>query len=964
MTEGTFVRDWASAATAAAQNGAVAPMSREDVDVAIADFAKVDTTVLSQIRQSPSFKAPELQKALTKLDREMNWVRADAFAPSSMRPVYEARRKRAVGTATEAALTTKMMQSFAGVAGLPSSELLMGQASPLRGANPSMLKDIQNKHQLALAERGACQLNEAPAPFAITDLANLLEEKFGAFNKNQDKAGQLERAEKMRKYVAWKMHYSVITHEMGHSIGLRHNFVSSSDAFNYRPQYWQLRTDNGTNTVECTQLTPDGSCVGPRYFDPVSANEKKNLVPMFMQSSTMDYPGDLAQDMVGLGAYDFAATRMFYGDAAPVFADSSFITFTPRGVGALEKLDNFGGILGFRPSIGTGGSNTKRIHYSQLQKEYQLISNCKDVNPDTFKPAGWDEGLMGKWHPVLDGLIVQVNGKFSRCRQQPVDYVNWSLMRDAYGTEVGYTKSAHAIDIDRRIRVPYGFATDRWADLGNLSVYRHDNGADPYELFDFLITQQEVNHIFDNYRRNRVTFSVRGASTRTLTRYNEKLRDAAKGLGLMVNVYKDFSADMGYDFDTLWPYIADESFKENILASGIGFDHFARQMSRPQYGPHYLGNQGPGQEQKKILRSDLDTAGNGGETAMSVPNGATGYFGNVGIGGRPLENNLAEDKGEYDSSYTINAGMYYDKAWTSMLMTESVDNFISASRRDFLDARYRAVSVADVFPDGYRRWLANNLTGDEELKGARVEVNASNMPLIDSQGFPAKGIGFTSWWRKAPQACFPGESNMLCDPAPSQSVVLESQVGWEQQKFLIAWTLHYLPENQQQSWLNQLNLWEIGADTDPGFLNRIELHNPDGKVYVAKTFGKEVIFGKTVQKGIAARMLEHANELLAAAYETDPGPDRDDDQKPDWYLVKLASDGQPRIKYDPGVKSINAAGGITSGRPGCNATDNSTCTCASNRACLQLGAYQEVPFFMRQAMRDYGLAHPSMKGIY
>ena len=33
---------------------------------------------------------------------------------------------------------------------------------------------------------------------------------------------------------------------MGHSVGMRHNFVSSSDAFNYRPQYWQLRTQNGT----------------------------------------------------------------------------------------------------------------------------------------------------------------------------------------------------------------------------------------------------------------------------------------------------------------------------------------------------------------------------------------------------------------------------------------------------------------------------------------------------------------------------------------------------------------------------------------------------------------------------------------------------------------------------------------------------------------------------------------------
>ena len=32
-----------------------------------------------------------------------------------------------------------------------------------------------------------------------------------------------------------------------------------------------------------------------------------------------------------------------------------------------------------------------------------------------------------------------------------------------------------------RIRVPYAFASDNWADTGNAAVFRHDNGADPYE---------------------------------------------------------------------------------------------------------------------------------------------------------------------------------------------------------------------------------------------------------------------------------------------------------------------------------------------------------------------------------------------------------------------------------------------------------------------------------------------------
>src|SRR4029079_3738744 len=134
-------------------------------------------------------------------------------------------------------------------------------------------------------------------------------------------------------------------------------------------------------------------------------------------------------------------------------------------------------------------------------------------------------------------------------------YVSWSTLRKPTTSEVAVTQEGPAIDPAGRPRMPYGFATDRWADLGTLAVYRHDNGADAYEIFDFLITQQEVNHIFDNYRRNRQTFSVRSASDRQLERDREKTRDGAKGLGLYATIYRDFAQAQGYDFESLWPYV-------------------------------------------------------------------------------------------------------------------------------------------------------------------------------------------------------------------------------------------------------------------------------------------------------------------------------------------------------------------------------------------------------------------------
>ena len=124
-------------------------------------------------------------------------------------------------------------------------------------------------------------------------------------------------------------------------------------------------------------------------------------------------------------------------------------------------------------------------------------------------------------------------------------------------------------------------------------------------------------------------------------------------------------------------------------------------------------------------------------------------------GGKPLANALSETNGEYDAEFTINAGSYYDKMYTTMLMTESEDNFISDSITDFYDARYRSVSMADVFREGYRRWLANNLTGDDEIKSVRIAAKPSGAPDTDANGFPKGPIGTTSWWPTAARGAGP-----------------------------------------------------------------------------------------------------------------------------------------------------------------------------------------------------------------
>ena len=171
---------------------------------------------------------------------------------------------------------------------------------------------------------------------------------------------------------------------------------------------------------------------------------------------------------------------------------------------------------------------------------------------------------------------------------------------------------------------------------------------------------------------------------------------------------------------------------------------------------------------------------------------------------------------------------------------------------------------------------------------------------------------------------------------------------------MIAWTLLYLPANQKQQWIDQMRVWELGVDADPELENRIELHLPSGKKYVARTYGKETVFGRTVHRGIAARVLEYANQLLEESHDVQDGPDLDGDGMPDWYIPLYGESGLPLVKYSPSIQPTET----------CSEETNAGCDCTANLSCIALRDYAEVPFFIRQTLDAYRLDPPSMRGVY
>jgi hypothetical protein len=752
------------------------------------------------------------------------------------------------GTAIEAAMVSpEMVQAAGHDPNGPITAEVMRRASPFDRMNPGVRRNEQRRARVERARRHSCRM-EGPEPDNLLGLARIAAQRFPAPDPN-DKAAV--NAHQQQVYTWARQQYSagVMAHEFGHSVGLRHNFAASFDSLNYRAGYWQLRTNNGVVTEDCEEGSDGESCIGPRWRDPLADYEIAGNIGQYSTTSVMDYPGDQNHDTLLQGKYDRAAMRFGYGGVVDVWArDGVSVTGSGSGQQQAWRLTGFAvspglfGVIYFPDPV----EGYVLSHYSRYAQEFGLIENCASSS-------------------AADAVLGH------KCQEAPMDVVDYRDMRDWIDdpdySVFDWAVTPKVVDPAGRVRRGYMFSSDEYADSGNVPSFSYDAGADAYEQVRFLEAGYENRYILDAFRRRRVQFNSWDVTARIQSHYLDNIQQIAKTFAFAAVLEGDPTEPGAGLFE-------DGYYAPLQLGGTVALDLFARILTRPEPGFYCLaGNPDCASSILPLgVESEIYAA-----DGIPLPEVYPDFYDfAVHLGeGRYVHNDYDYSQGYWWSDYQTQVGSYYEKIWATYYLAEAYDYFLSNSKQDFTDGRYKNVNFMTVFPNQVRRLYGSLLTGELDAFAPWMDVGANTGSI------PEGTLAYPSWHA------------LDLDARPGGVKLIDPNYAWNEQIYAMVWGAMYFPTNWSQSWVHDARIVTTEADAPWTAAETYAFHDPaSGITYRTRAAGTDEALGRTRQYGVGARMLEWANRLVAQAW-----------------LVEVDGDGAPVYNADgTAVLLLDAAG--------------------------------------------------------
>jgi hypothetical protein len=512
---------------------------------------------------------------------------------------------------------------------------------------------------------------------------------------------------------------AVMLHEVGHGLGMEHNFAASYDRDHYQDGYYNLVTQTDASgdhvyalpTLEQFDCGSDGLCPGDPGHTAPDAGERDSLLTdaestrwgeelrrvrtaralngagNTMTSSLMDYNGDLS-DMSGLGHYDRAAIYYNYFNLVEAFEGNPVYR-----AGASTSLD---GLL--------RSDTTPR----QLWTFYRGGEAC-DLDNDCPYAAGSTaltstEGVFQRCvrNPRYSNIPVPCEGdRNCVCSTFDEDFVDF-----VEGAEPRYMSDRDGDGASDYERVQYLFCSNpRLGDISWCNVF--DAGESFQETIDhFRQMWQEgyPRNYFRNYRRG---FSTGARSTRYIV-------DAAK-------IYQHLFFRYFYE-----PEFRRETgplgFNDQYLASADAMNWLAELAQLPDIGSYAI-HQTAGPATCPTAAPDLDWGSLPGECHyawrhMGEELDQPGSDFNLDVGQGFYHWSRYQD-GLYGFFRMERAGVFWDK-YTALLALTVRDWGLSFT----VDERY-FINFYDLFPVEMTELFGGYVIDDDEWRAPRASVDAS-----------------------------------------------------------------------------------------------------------------------------------------------------------------------------------------------------------------------------------------------
>ena len=287
--------------------------------------------------------------------------------------------------------------------------------------------------------------------------------------------------EAMWREVRAEIFAATAEHEVGHTLGLRHNFQGSYDSLNFHEEYWQLRQEN---------LFPAESLGDVYRLTKLTEEQHAGQMRQHQYSSIMDYGFSWQNDLTGLGKYDRAALVFGYTSGSYQTSGTQCEQY--------PSTSNDEGCIALLPGL-----------VEVFKKRQAELGRAGEIFADTEDGFSYDDpGLpsitaLERYHYTTVALGFPELGDMLDNGREWMNYADFLSGKN---------------DGNRAVRVPYLFCSDEWkvawsAAMPSTRGLTHSKLYGPNGPLPRLLP-------FVNYRMDRPFFEVCTRSIRISTGYS------------------------------------------------------------------------------------------------------------------------------------------------------------------------------------------------------------------------------------------------------------------------------------------------------------------------------------------------------------------------------------------------------------------------------------------------------------